>query len=203
MSVKSTMNLEVREEAVKKKEAKLATEKARIREAKRKRDDAQKYKYGGLVIKAGLAGESEAVVLGILVNAVNMIEKNRTAYAGIGDQKFRADEAMKAAQTSNEPSNPSPASASEAGPAPTPSSNGQAQTKQPPLQPAAPHSQNQQIRTQTDPSARPAAQSQIQIHSSNAGTAQNGQMQRSATSQNLGGGVSRAASPSDPNHRQA
>lgn len=104
MNTKPEVSLEDRELVLKKREARLAREKVKIREAKRKRDDAMKFRFGGLVLKAGLAGETEAVILGILVSAIRQLEANRAAYANIGDRKFRDDEARKLKQSDALPS---------------------------------------------------------------------------------------------------
>jgi len=64
--------------------------------AERKADTRAKIMLGGLVVKAGLAEEDSAVILGILVQAADALagpdgERARRRFRRAGDQAFSED----------------------------------------------------------------------------------------------------------------
>ena len=65
----------------------------RVADAERRRDTRRKIQLGGLVIKAGLADEESAVVLGILTAAKRVLggqhaAESRRRWIELGDQAF-------------------------------------------------------------------------------------------------------------------
>lgn len=69
---------------------------SRIRMNARKQDTRRKIELGGLLIKAGLGGETSAVILGALVLAANALnganaDANRARFQAAGDAAFSAN----------------------------------------------------------------------------------------------------------------
>jgi hypothetical protein len=65
----------------------------RAADAERRRDTRRKIQLGGLVIKAGLAGEEPAVILGLLAAAKRVLSgghaaDSRRRWKELGDQAF-------------------------------------------------------------------------------------------------------------------
>jgi hypothetical protein len=65
----------------------------RVADAERRLDTRHKIQLGGLVIKAGLAGEAPAVILGILTAARRVLSgqhaaDSRKRWKDLGDQAF-------------------------------------------------------------------------------------------------------------------
>jgi hypothetical protein len=68
----------------------------RVADAARRLDTRHKIQLGGLVIKAGLAGETPAVILGILTAARRVLSgqhaaDSRRRWKELGDQAFGQD----------------------------------------------------------------------------------------------------------------
>ncbi|HKV54720.1 MAG TPA: conjugal transfer protein TraD [Candidatus Binataceae bacterium] len=66
----------------------------RVADAERRRDTRRKIQLGGLVIKAGLADEEPAVILGLLSAAQRVLTgqhaaDSRRRWKELGDQAFR------------------------------------------------------------------------------------------------------------------
>lgn len=71
----------------------------RAREQLRKDDARRKIRLGGLVIKAGLDAESEAVILGVLLDAVANLQgpngsEARKQFQEVGSRAFTQRETM-------------------------------------------------------------------------------------------------------------
>jgi hypothetical protein len=69
----------------------------RAADAERRRDTRRKIQFGGLVIKAGLAGEEPAVILGLLAAAKRVLggahaADSRRRWKELGDQAFGPSE---------------------------------------------------------------------------------------------------------------
>jgi hypothetical protein len=69
----------------------------RVADAERRRDTRRKIQLGGLVIKAGLAGEEPAVILGLLAAARRVLNgahaaDSRRRWKELGDQAFGPSE---------------------------------------------------------------------------------------------------------------
>lgn len=96
MADSKRMTPEERLEKITKKRTKLAEEEAKIRAALRKKEDNLKHELGGLVLKAGLRGESKNVILGILVSGFQVLEKSRSVFEDLGRKKFDLDEKARA-----------------------------------------------------------------------------------------------------------
>ncbi|HTT77105.1 MAG TPA: conjugal transfer protein TraD [Candidatus Binataceae bacterium] len=65
----------------------------RVADAERRRDTRRKIQLGGLVIKAGLADEEPAVILGLLAAAKRVLNgahaaASRQRWKNLGDQAF-------------------------------------------------------------------------------------------------------------------
>jgi len=68
----------------------------RVADVERRLDTRRKIQFGGLVIKAGLAGEEPAVILGLLAAAKRVLSgqhaaDSRRRWKDLGDQAFTQD----------------------------------------------------------------------------------------------------------------
>lgn len=67
---------------------------AKLKLKERKADTRRKIQLGGLVIKANIADEAAAVILGILIDAAQEMGANeqlKETYRAIGDAAFKED----------------------------------------------------------------------------------------------------------------